>query len=83
MRAGSEPAGGMLVSILTEPAHDKARAFGVRATRYAVEADGAELAEIERLVAAGKVKPHIQCTFPLEAAADAMWNRAIRSAKSC
>jgi NADPH:quinone reductase-like Zn-dependent oxidoreductase len=64
--------GGMLVSTLTEPAQDKARAFGVHATRYTVEADGAELTEIARLVAAGKVTPHIQSTFPLQAAADAM-----------
>ena len=64
--------GGILVSTLTEPAQDKARSFGVHATRYTVEADGAELAEIARLVGAGKVKPHIQRTFPLQAAADAM-----------
>jgi NADPH:quinone reductase-like Zn-dependent oxidoreductase len=64
--------GGVLVSTLTEPAQDKARSFGVRAMRYTVEADGAELGEIGRLVVARKIKPHVQRTFPLDAATDAM-----------
>jgi len=64
--------GGVLVSTLTEPSQEKAKQFGVRAMRYTVEADGDELAEIAALVTAGKVKPHIQKTFPLAAAADAL-----------
>jgi NADPH:quinone reductase-like Zn-dependent oxidoreductase len=40
--------------------------------RYTVEADGAELAEIASLVASGKVKAHVQKTFPLDAAAEAL-----------
>jgi NADPH:quinone reductase-like Zn-dependent oxidoreductase len=40
--------------------------------RYTVEVDGDELAEIAKLVDAGKVKPYIQRTFPLSAAADAL-----------
>ena len=64
--------GGVLVSTLTEPSHDKASRFGVRALRYTVEADGEELAEIARLAASGKVKPRVQQTFSLHAAADAM-----------
>lgn len=33
---------------------------------------GEELAEIATLVTSGKVKPHLQQTFPLSAAADAL-----------
>jgi NADPH:quinone reductase-like Zn-dependent oxidoreductase len=51
---------------------EKARQFGVRAVRYTVEADSGELAEIATLVALGKVRPHVQKTFPLNAAADAL-----------
>jgi NADPH:quinone reductase-like Zn-dependent oxidoreductase len=64
--------GGVLVSTLTEPSQEKARQFGVRALRYTVEADGGELAEIAALVGLGKVRPHVQKTFPLNAAADAL-----------
>ena len=64
--------GGVLVSTLTEPSQDTASRYGVRALRYTVEADGRELAEIVELVASGKVKPHVQRTFQLEDAAEAM-----------
>ena len=64
--------GGVLVSTLTEPSQEKATRFDVRALRYTVQANGEELAEIARLVASGKVKPRVQKTFPLDAAADAM-----------
>jgi NADPH:quinone reductase-like Zn-dependent oxidoreductase len=64
--------GGVLVSTLTKPSREKAREFGVGAVRYTVEADGAELSEIASLVAAGKVTPHIQKTYPLDSAAEAL-----------
>jgi len=64
--------GGVLVSTLTEPSQEKAKQLGVRALRYTVEADGAELAEIARLIVDGKVKPHVQKTFPLASAAEAL-----------
>lgn len=64
--------GGVLVSTLTEPWQEKAKEHGVRALRYTVEADGIELAEIVKLVAAGKVKPHVQKAFRLEEATQAM-----------
>jgi NADPH:quinone reductase-like Zn-dependent oxidoreductase len=64
--------GGTLVSTLSEPSQEKARELGVRALRYTVEANGAELAEIADLVAAGKVAPHVAKTYPLEKAADAL-----------
>ncbi|MGY3478525.1 NADP-dependent oxidoreductase [Bradyrhizobium ottawaense] len=64
--------GGRLISTLTEPSQDRAKALGVTAMRYTVEPDGEELAEIGRLADAGKLKPHIQATFPLEQAAEAL-----------
>jgi NADPH:quinone reductase-like Zn-dependent oxidoreductase len=64
--------GGVLVSTLTEPSQDTANRYGVRALRYTVEADGSELAEIADLVASGRVKPHVQKTFRLEQAAQAI-----------
>jgi NADPH:quinone reductase-like Zn-dependent oxidoreductase len=64
--------GGILVTTLTDPSQDKARDHGIRATRYTVEADASELAEIADLVASGKVKPHVQKTFPLLSAIDAL-----------
>jgi NADPH:quinone reductase-like Zn-dependent oxidoreductase len=57
---------------LTDPSQEKARQHGVRATRYTVEADGTELTEIADLVTSGKVKPHIQKTYPLRSAVDAL-----------
>ena len=64
--------GGILVSTLSEPSQEKAKELGVRALRYTVEADGNELAEIGALVTAGKVKAHVQKTYPLEEAALAL-----------
>jgi NADPH:quinone reductase-like Zn-dependent oxidoreductase len=64
--------GGTLVSTLSDPSQDKAKQYGVRALRYTVEADGKELAQIAELVAAGKVKPHVQATFPLDEANQAL-----------
>jgi NADPH:quinone reductase-like Zn-dependent oxidoreductase len=64
--------GGTLVTTLTDPSQDKAKQFGVRALRYTVEADGRELAEIVDLVVSGKVKPHVDKTFPLLRAREAL-----------
>lgn len=63
---------GVLVSTLTGPSQQTAARWGVRALRYTVEADGKELDEIMGLVASGKVKPHVQKTYPLEDAAQAL-----------
>ncbi|MBN9076497.1 MAG: oxidoreductase [Rhizobiales bacterium 65-79] len=64
--------GGVLVSTLTDPSQDTARQHGVRAMRYTVEADGTELAEIADLITAGKVRPHVSKTYPLDQAPDAL-----------
>lgn len=65
-------ANGILVSTLTAPSQETARKHNVRATRYTVQADGQELAEIATLVRDGAVRPHLQQSFALEAAAAAM-----------
>jgi NADPH:quinone reductase-like Zn-dependent oxidoreductase len=64
--------GGTLVSTLTEPAQAKAKELGLRALRYTIEADGAELAEIAKLITGGQVKPYVSKTYPLKDAAAAM-----------
>ena len=64
--------GGVLVSTLTEPSQQTAARYGVRALRYTVEAHAGELEEILSLVASGKVKPHVQKTYPLAEAAEAL-----------
>jgi NADPH:quinone reductase-like Zn-dependent oxidoreductase len=64
--------GGTLVTTLTDPSQAKAAQYGVRALRYTVEADGRELAEIAKLVVNGSVRPHVQKTYPLEGAGEAL-----------
>jgi NADPH:quinone reductase-like Zn-dependent oxidoreductase len=64
--------GGVLVTTLSEPSQQTAAQYGVRTMRYTVEADGKELAEILGLVTSGKVTSHVQKTYPLEQAAQAL-----------
>lgn len=64
--------GGTLVSTLSAPDQKKAEEFALRALHYTVEADGAELAEIANLVTSGRVKPHVEKSYPLDQAAEAL-----------
>jgi NADPH:quinone reductase-like Zn-dependent oxidoreductase len=64
--------GGMMVSTLAKPSDQKAREHHARATSYMAQPNASELAEIGRLIDAGKVKPYIEATFPLEEAAAAL-----------
>jgi NADPH:quinone reductase-like Zn-dependent oxidoreductase len=64
--------GGILVSTLTLPSQEKAKAYGVRGMRYMAETSGSELGEIADLIDAGKVKPTISRTFPLKDAMSAL-----------
>lgn len=64
--------GGVLISTLTDPSQETAAKYGVRAARYTVQADGSELHEIARLIEAGKVTPHVQKTYSLKEAAEAL-----------
>jgi NADPH:quinone reductase-like Zn-dependent oxidoreductase len=63
--------GGILVSTLTEPAKLKAAAYGAKGMRYTVTESGADLTTIAGLIDAGKVKPVITKTYPLQDAAAA------------
>jgi NADPH:quinone reductase-like Zn-dependent oxidoreductase len=63
--------GGALVSTLKEPDKDKAKEKNLRTAHYMAEPNAAQLAEIGDLIEAGKVKPVIQATFPLDDAAKA------------
>jgi NADPH:quinone reductase-like Zn-dependent oxidoreductase len=64
--------GGTLISTLARPSEVKAREHQARATNYIAQPDAAELTEIGQLIAAGKVKPYIEATFPFEEAATAL-----------
>lgn len=64
--------GGILVSTLTLPSQEKAKALGVRAVRYTAETSSSELGEIAGLIDAGKVKPTLSKTFPLNEAVSAL-----------
>ena len=63
--------GGALVSTLQKPDEELARRRNVRALYYMARPDAAQLAEIAKLVDEGKVRPHVQSTFPLREAANA------------
>jgi len=57
--------GGTLVSTLTQPPEDKARAHGVRGLRYTAQPNADQLMEIGRLIDQGKVKVTVAKIFPL------------------
>jgi len=63
--------GGTMISTLAKPSDIKAREHHARATNYVAHPDGAELAEIARLVDSGKVKPCVLATYSLDDAAAA------------
>lgn len=63
--------GGTMISTLAKPSEIKAREHNARATSYVAHPDGGELAEIARLIDAGKVKPHVVASYPLDHAAQA------------
>jgi NADPH:quinone reductase-like Zn-dependent oxidoreductase len=63
--------GGMLVSIVQPPDQTMAKAKEVRAAIFLAHPDGAELAEIVKLVDSGKLKPTVSQTFKLADASKA------------
>lgn len=63
--------GGALISTLKRPSEDKARARQIHAENYVAQPNAAELAEIGRLIDAGRVHPHLHAVFPLEEVAEA------------
>ena len=63
--------GGTLISTLAKPSEARTREHHARAANYAAHPDAAELRDIAELIDSGKVKPHIQATYPLERVAEA------------
>jgi NADPH:quinone reductase-like Zn-dependent oxidoreductase len=63
--------GGVLVSTLKKPDESKARDKDLRVAHYTAQANAGQLAEVGRLIDAGKVKPVVSRTFALEEAAKA------------
>jgi NADPH:quinone reductase-like Zn-dependent oxidoreductase len=63
--------GGILVSIAQPPDQEIAKAAGVRAVIFLSHPDGATLAEISKLVDAGKLKPTVSKTYALSDAVQA------------
>ncbi|WP_343715773.1 NADP-dependent oxidoreductase [Inquilinus sp.] len=61
--------GGILVSTLGAPDEDQAKAHGARGAGYMAQPNGAQLAEIDRLIADGQVRPVIGAVLPLSEAA--------------
>jgi NADPH:quinone reductase-like Zn-dependent oxidoreductase len=57
--------GGVLVSLVQPPSEEKANAHGVRAMMFGAQPNGAQLAEIAKLIDAGKVKPTVDRILPL------------------
>ncbi|MEB0040128.1 MULTISPECIES: NADP-dependent oxidoreductase [unclassified Pseudomonas] len=63
--------GGILVSTLEEPKQDIPEASGKSGVRFTTQPSGLQLAEIVALISAGKVKPALYKTFPLDNAKQA------------
>jgi len=57
--------GGTLLSPLSEPSQYKALQLGVRALRYTVQPNSAQLAELGRWIDAGKVRPYVSQVYGL------------------
>lgn len=64
--------GGILISLVAPPDQDEATRHGVRATMAIAQPDAAALARGAALADAGKLKPAIQRTYPVEQAVAAM-----------
>jgi NADPH:quinone reductase-like Zn-dependent oxidoreductase len=63
--------GATLVSPLSEPSQYRALQLGVRALRYTVQPNSAQLAEIGRWIEAGKIRPHVSRVYALELVGEA------------
>ncbi|MCK9688015.1 NADP-dependent oxidoreductase [Scleromatobacter humisilvae] len=64
--------GGTLVCTVAEPPQDKAQAHGVKAMRYTAQPRGDQLREIDALIQAGKVKPHLARKYAFGDAKEAL-----------
>src|SRR6267154_409257 len=57
--------GGVLLSLVQPPSVEKAKALGIRAAFVAVHPNGAQLAEIAKLIDSGELKPVVSRILPL------------------
>ena len=57
--------GGFLVTTVAPPSEEKAEKFDVRIAMVGVEPSAQQLGEINRLIAAGKLKTHVATVLPL------------------
>jgi NADPH:quinone reductase-like Zn-dependent oxidoreductase len=57
--------GGVLITIVMPPSNEMAEKYGIRASMIGVEPSGRQLREINQLIVAGKLKPHIATVLPL------------------
>jgi NADPH:quinone reductase-like Zn-dependent oxidoreductase len=57
--------GGNLVSLVQPPSEEKAKKLGVRAVFVGGQPNGAQLAEIAKIIDSGKLAPVIDRIFPL------------------
>jgi NADPH:quinone reductase-like Zn-dependent oxidoreductase len=60
--------GGNLVSLVQSPSQEKAKELGVRAVLLGAQPNGAQLAEISKIIEAGKLAPIIDRILPLSEA---------------
>ena len=60
--------GGNLVSLVQPPSEEKAKELGVRAALVASHPNGAQLAEIAKIIDSGKLAPVIDRILPLSEA---------------
>src|SRR2546430_14795590 len=60
--------GGVLVSLVQPPSEEKAKKLGVRAALLGAQPNGAQLAEIAKLIDSGKLTPVINRILPLSEA---------------
>jgi NADPH:quinone reductase-like Zn-dependent oxidoreductase len=57
--------GGIITTIVSRPDQAQLDKYGIRGTSIASHPDGNELAEVTKLIEAGKIKPIVSQTFPL------------------
>jgi NADPH:quinone reductase-like Zn-dependent oxidoreductase len=57
--------GGVLVSLVQPPSEEKAKELGLRATMLGAQPNGAQLAEIAKIIDSGKLAPVINRILPL------------------
>ena len=63
--------GGTLISTLSQPSSARAMEHHARVTSYMAQPNAEELQQIGKLIDEGKIRPHVEITFPLERAAEA------------